>query len=340
MTNPPAPSPGGALTSWTVDPVAIAVAAVAAIAYLAAVRRLRGRGEPWPVGCSASFGLGLVVFVAVTLGWVGCYAHTLFWARTLQVTLLLIVIPVFLAFGRPLALARRSLPPVGARRLDAVWGSRPMAALANPILGPLGVPVLASLVVFTSLWETSLRHDAVCELLNVFLLVAGLLIALPVVGEGVDPSSLSVALALFVGFIELLLDAVPGIVLRVRGDLIAHSYYVGLHRPWGPSLLGDQRLGGAILWIVGEVIDLPFVGILFVRWIRADEREAARVDRELDRRASRTAAVREPDDELPAVRDVPWWEVDGSVFGERRASVFRRTAARGDAGGGRRSDPA
>jgi putative membrane protein len=114
----------------------------------------------------------------------------------------------------------------------------------------------------------------------------------------------------------------PGIVLRLRTDLIAPGYYLHLHRPWGPGPASDQRTGGAILWLVGEVIDLPFLAILVTRWIKTDEREAATIDRALDARASNEQSGLDP---TPTPeRDVPWWEIDATVFGERRGAAYRR----------------
>ena len=43
------------LTSWSPDPVALVVCTVAAVAYLAGVRRLTRRGRRWPVARSCSF---------------------------------------------------------------------------------------------------------------------------------------------------------------------------------------------------------------------------------------------------------------------------------------------
>jgi putative membrane protein len=341
------------LTAWTFDPLAIAGVVLLGAAYLAGVVRVRHAGGRWPAGRTLTFAIaGLGGLLAVTVGCIGRYAHTLFWARTLQVSVLLFVAPAFLALGRPLTLAAQALPPRVAGRLAAALRSGPARAGLNPMVGPLLLPVLCGLIFFTGIWEASLRHQFGYELLNAGLVVVGILVALPLAGEGADLPSTSIALVLLVGFVELLVDAIPGIVLRLRTSLIAPTYYPRPHGRWGPGPLADQRIGGAILWGIGEAIDLPFLALLVIRWIRADEREAARIDRELDA-ASRpgTAAgashvpVRVPaGDPLPAQtdaitagdldrmlepdRDVPWWEIDASVFGERRAAALERPSVR------------
>jgi putative copper resistance protein D len=42
-------------------------------------------------------------------------------------------------------------------------------------------------------------------------------------------------------------------------------------------------LAGGILWAGGELVSVAVLGVLLRQWIVASEREAARVDRELDR---------------------------------------------------------
>lgn len=336
------------LTSWTFDPLAIAGVTLLGAAYLAGILRIRHAGGRWPAGRTVTFGVaGLGGILAVTVGCVGRYAHTLFWARTLQVSVLLFVAPAFLALGRPLTLAAEALPPRAAGRLAAARRSRPARIALNPMVGPLLLPVLCGLMFFTGIWAASLRHQVGYELLNAALVVIGTMVALPLAGEGADLPSTSIALVLLVGFVELLVDAIPGIVLRLRTSLIAPTYYPRPHHGWGPGPLADQRIGGAILWGVGEAIDLPFLALLVIRWIRADEREAARIDRELDTisRQGTTGVPARPDaghavtadDTITAGdldrmlepdRDVPWWEVDASVFGERRAAALERPSAR------------
>lgn len=346
---PPALTWPSALDRWTLDPVILAGVALAVVAYLAGVARVRRAGGRWPLARTASFlgpGLGLVLVAAVW--WVGAYAKVLFWDFTTQVTILLIVAPVFLAFGRPLTLAAEmgGRPAAGVRRLR---GSRPFRLVAHPAFGPLLIPVVIFVLFFTGLLAATHRDAGVGEAVRVGLVLAGFVVALPLAGEGGPATtSLAIAAGLFLGFLELLLDAIPGILVRLRGDLLASGYYGAIHRPWGPSPLSDQRLGGAILWCVAEVVDLPFLALLVLRWIRVDAAEAARVDRELDAqtaqttqttRAARaavpapaglTARLAVPAQDGPAgaepERTRPWWEIDPDYLGSARAAQLRREA--------------
>jgi hypothetical protein len=77
-------------------------------------------------------------------------------------------------------------------------------------------------------------------------------------------------------------DAILGLAIMADQNLIAGSYYRALGRPWGPSLRADQVVGGGAIWLIGDLIGLPFLGVMLIQMMREDEREARAVDAELD----------------------------------------------------------
>jgi putative copper resistance protein D len=108
-----------------------------------------------------------------------------------------------------------------------------------------------------------------------------------------------VGAALAVGVVELLLDAVPGIVLRLETHLTVPWF--GVDRPaWAPGWLADQQSAGGVLWTVAEVLDLPFLVLTVLQWIRVERVEAQRVDAELDAAGAAGSAV-------------PWWTADPAL---------------------------
>jgi putative membrane protein len=320
---PPPLTAGTGLTSWQLEPAVLAVLVLAAAAYLYGLSRLHKRGQHWPLGRTLTFlVLGLGSLLLAGLGWIGVYAHVLMWVFTVQILVLLLVTPAFLALGRPFELMRAA-----AGRTDAPVG-RLVRTLDNPLLGPALIPVLTGMIFFTPLLDASLRHPVVGSLLRLGLVLAGLIFALPLIGGGVSRAPLAIAVATFVGFFELLADAIPGIALRLQPQPIS-GVFTGLQRGWGPSALADQHTAGSILWVVAEVVDLPFLALLVLQWIRADAREAALVDARLDAAAVAPGpgerAPSGPDDDPAAERGRvrPWWETDGSVFGAERAARYR-----------------
>lgn len=56
------------------------------------------------------------------------------------------------------------------------------------------------------------------------------------------------------------------------------------------------------MWVVAELLDLPFLLLVATRWIRVDAREASRIDAQLDEAERSTTPVGgEPG------QDRPWW---------------------------------
>jgi putative membrane protein len=112
----------------------------------------------------------------------------------------------------------------------------------------------------------------------------------------------------------LVLDAIPGIVLRLHRGLVSGYFDHRAMHPWSASNLHDQQTAGSILWVISEVIDLPFLLLVFRRWLRADARDAAEVDAILDaEHAARAGLDGPPDREDTGTADVPWWVSDPAM---------------------------
>jgi cytochrome c oxidase assembly factor CtaG len=110
--------------------------------------------------------------------------------------------------------------------------------------------------------------------------------------------------ALWISGAEVVGVAVLGLAVIAYQGLIAGTYYHALARPWGPSLATDQVLGGGTLWILGDIVGLPFLAAQLIQMIREDETEAVAIDAELDAR-----------DAGAADGGRPWWESDPRFVG-------------------------
>jgi hypothetical protein len=104
-------------------------------------------------------------------------------------------------------------------------------------------------------------------------------------------------------------------------NLIAAPYYHAVAYPWGPSLSTSQVLGGGTLWILGDIVGLPFFAAQLIQMIREDEAEAKVIDAELD---AKDAAVAAGQDVVagqgaaataPTAGAQPWWQSDPRFVG-------------------------
>jgi cytochrome c oxidase assembly factor CtaG len=322
---PPELTAARVLGEWTVDvPVLVAVLLAGGL-YLAGVRRVRGAGQPWPPLRMAAFYLGgLGVLVIATMSFLGVYQGVLFYIRSVQTILLLLVVPLFTALGRPLTLITAAAPRAG-RRLDAVVHSRMARILTFPAITTL-VLVLVPFVLYFSPWYAAgLRSGTVRELTYLALLAPGFVFFWMFLRVDPVPRAYPYLVGLWVSAGEVVGDAILGLAVLAGQSLIAGAYYHALARPWGPSLRSDQVIGGGALWVLGDIVGLPFLAAQFIQMIREDETDAAGVDAELDavEAAEAVAARADPADPGPAAGEPagnqPWWEND-----PRFADRFRR----------------
>jgi cytochrome c oxidase assembly factor CtaG len=314
---PPALTVTRALTQWTVDPWMLALILALGAAYLAGTRRVRACNTPWPVARPIWFcGLGLGFLVIATLSWVGVYQPVLFYARAVQTVLLVLVVPLFLALGRPVTLFAAVFPRAGAR-LEAVIRSRPARILTFPAITTFALIGVPFVMYFTSWYTWVFRSTTVRELTYVALMIPGLVFFWTLLRVDPVPKKYPYAVAMWITGAEVIGDAFFGIAVIADQNLLGAAYYHALARPWGPSLATDQVLGGGVLWILGDLVGLPFLAAQLIHMMREDESDAARIDAELDaQQAQREASLQAPaaahpapegpkDDEQPL-----WWESD------------------------------
>ncbi|NKR13631.1 MULTISPECIES: cytochrome c oxidase assembly protein [unclassified Paenarthrobacter] len=268
------------VSSWTLNVPAAAITATAAVLYGQGIRAATRRGVHWPWWRAATFYfLGLGSFAVLSFGFTGVYSHDLRWAFTLRITSYLFIVPLLIAAGQPLTLARAALGKQGQERLARVLGSRVARALSNTV-----VAALLGLAMFTLLLTPlfyPMRTDPWWDAaLTVLVPAAGLLMAVPIIEDGStkDVTSLIVVEFIYV-FIELVADAVPGVLMRISPQILdGATLPLTGHPSWLPDPLRDQQLAGDLLWFLAEVVDLPLIILMFVRFSRSDRREARSFD--------------------------------------------------------------
>jgi cytochrome c oxidase assembly factor CtaG len=267
------------LTEWTLDPWMLALVMVLGGCYLAGVRRVR---PAWPTARPIWFvGLGLGFLVIATMSWVGVYQPVLFYVRAVQTVLLVLVVPLFLALGRPITLASTVFPCAGARLKAGIRSpvSRVLTFPAITALALVGVPFV---MYFTS-WYTAVFHSTtVRELSYLALMAVGFVFFWTLLRVDPVPKEYSYGVSMWITGAEVVGDAFFGIAVIAYQGLIGGAYYEALGRPWGPSLRTDQVIGGGVLWILGDLVGLPFLAAQLIQFMREDESDAARIDAELD----------------------------------------------------------
>ena len=267
------------VTAWQIDWTALVITGAGAVLYGLGLRAAAAKGRRWPLWRTLAFYLlGLGSLLVLTCGFPGAYSAQLRWAFTLKSSLLLFVVPLLIGLGKPITLARAALPPGGIARLNAVLSHRLVRFLSNSMAAPLlGLALFSTFL--TPLFY-ALRANPLAEaLVTLAVPLLGLLMALPIIEEAdFQRSSAFITLEFVFVFIELLIDAVPGILLRLNGQVLDHVLAAGSQPAWFPDPLRDQQLAGDLLWFICEIVDLPLIILMFMRFARSDKREARGFD--------------------------------------------------------------
>jgi cytochrome c oxidase assembly factor CtaG len=193
------------------------------------------------------------------------------------------------------------------------------------------VLVVVPFVLYFSPWyAASMQNGAVRELTYLALLAPGFVFFWMFLRVDPVPRAYPYLVGLWVSAAEVVGDAILGLAVIADQSLIAGAYYHALARPWGPGLRSDQVIGGGVLWILGDIVGLPFVAAQLIQMIREDETEAVGVDAELDavEAAEAAAAAAAPDEPgaagaEPPAGSPPWWRTDPR-FADRFRSANRR----------------
>ena len=251
--------------------------------YLYGVIRLRRRGDRWPVQRTVAFlagGLGGVA--AVTVSGLAAYDTALVSTHMVQHMVLSMLAPIFLALGAPITLALRTLPRRPRRAVLVVLHSPPARVLAFPLVAFVIFVASPFVLYFTGLYELSLRSGFVHEWVHLHFVLAGCLFFWPLLGLDPLPGRWPYPGRLLLMLLMVPFHTVLGLTIMQSRVLLGGDWYPSLALPWADPA-ADQYLAGAILWAGGEVVTVAVLGVLVAQWIRASEREARRVDRELDR---------------------------------------------------------
>ena len=274
---------------WRFNLIFGTAAVVLAVLYVVGVRRLRRRGDAWPVGRTVGWLSGCAALLVGTSSGIGRYGPAMFSVHMGQHMILSMLVPILLVLGAPVTLALRALPAVGRSAppgprewLLAAVHSPPARFLTHPLVAlPLFVGSYYALY-FSDLFADALPQHAAHVFMNLHFLLTGLVFFWPLVGIDPAPRRLPPAARMGILFASVPFHAFFGVALMSSDTVIGDGFYRALALPWVSDPLRDQQLGGGLAWASGEIPLLLVVIVLLVQWSRYDERSARRDDRRAD----------------------------------------------------------
>jgi putative copper resistance protein D len=293
------------LTLWRPDTVVLAVGLGALALYFLGVVRLVRRGDRWPVGRSIALVCAVLLGAFVLTGGIATYAPAMFSAHMVQHMTLSMLVPILLALSAPITLALRAIPPAGRSggRGAREWillllHSRVAKILTHPVVALSLYIVTLYGFYFSPLFETAMRSHPAHLLMHLHFLLVGSLFFWPIIAVDPMPRKLPPLGRMLMLFASMPFHAFFGVIVMSSSSLIGGSWYAQLELPW-IDRLADQNLGGGIAWATAEIPSLIVFVVVFVQWLRSDERAAARADKhgaaDLAAYNERLAAIAEND---------------------------------------------
>ena len=284
------PTVARVLFDWRFDLIFGTAAIVMAVLYVLGVRRLRGRGDAWPMGRTLAWMCGCAALLFTTSSGLGRYMPAMFSMHMVAHMMLSMLVPILLVLGAPMTLALRALPtagrgePPGPREwLLAALHSRVSRFLTNPIVATVVFVAGFYGLYLGGVFDAAVSNHAAHVLMNVHFLLSGYLFYWVVIGIDPTPRQIPQLGKVAMVFASLPLHAFFGVVLMGMETVLGETFYRSLLLSWHTDLIGDQRLGGGIAWAAGEVPLVLVMIALLIQWRRSDQRTAKRLDRAADR---------------------------------------------------------
>jgi putative copper resistance protein D len=200
------------------------------------------------------------------------------------------VAPIAIILGAPITLALRTLPMSrdGSERglrghLQAALNSRTVSLVSHPIWAVAVFDASLFGLYFTDAFASLMRWHLGHTLMDLHFLAVGLLFFYVIVGIDPNPRRTPHLVRIVLLLVAMSLHAFFSVALMSMNSLIDGGYFAELQRPWSTDLLADQQTGGSLGWALGEVPIVLALIATFIQWVRADNREARRIDRAADR---------------------------------------------------------
>jgi len=245
--------------AWHLHPVLVPLLTAAGVGYLIALRAARRSGRRLPPAWRAvAYFAGLAALAVALLGPPDHFNGVLFWVHMVQHLLLMLVAAPLLVLGRPIWLALWALAPRTRRGiLRATLGSRPVRSSLSLLTHPLTVLFLynGSFIAWhlPSLYQAAVVNELVHELEHASFFGTALLFWQVLLDPRPWRPRLSTEAAVLLLFITWMASDLLCATVTLSSELL-YPIYAAQPRPWRLSPLGDQRLGGAIMWAAAGVL--------------------------------------------------------------------------------------
>lgn len=275
-------------TAWNLTPdITLGTLLVAGL-YSGGLWRLRHKMDRMRSWRHVSFFAGLAAVFLALQSPIDPIAERVFLVHQVQHLLLRMIGPMLLFLAAPQGVLIAGMPKTARRRLL-------IPVITNRLVGGLfaflSYPAIATALFIGVLyfWQIPRYHnlailnDNVHYLMHASILFTGLVFFWRVLDTRPAPQGTRYGVRLMMLWVMILSNIVIGSYLAFKGPVL-YSAYAQLGRLWNLSALGDELLGGALIWIPSSMMGVVAALIVVHMWGRHETKEEQRRSMMLRRR--------------------------------------------------------
>ncbi len=277
-----ASSIGDFLFAWSLSGPQFIVVAFLAITYLVGMLRLQIRSG-WQAVPLRKVMYGIagysILFFAVA-GPPEAFSGEMFFSHMMQHILIAMVASVLLLAATPMSAYLWAMPEgvragLGPALTEDGWLRKLNAALANPKFAlPAFVLTLWGWHI-PEAYALAVRNDLAHLGMHLSMFVTSVLFWWPIIGPPPVRSPLSDPQRI----IYLILVVTPTAVLAAiitLSNTVIYAPYIETPHHFSLTPAEDQRIGGLLMWIPGNIVYLATLTTLFLRWFAREDRQSRR----------------------------------------------------------------
>ena len=296
---PGTPTISRLLFEYEPDGLFLSLLVLSVALYIKGVIVLTKRGDKWPIGRTLAFAFGISAIDYAVNGGLGVYAQVAFSFHMIAHMVLATLAPIGIVLGAPITLALRTLP-IGRTQEErgvrgyalAILHSRYSRIITHPVSALLIFEASLFALYFTDLFNWLMSYHFGHFFMGLHFLLSGMLLFFVIIGVDPSPQKSPFILRIGILFVAISIHAFFSVALMSSSQLVDGGYFAEIARPWWPDFLADQKTGASIGWAMGEIPILMALIATFIQWIRADERDAVRIERN----STRARQSGEPDE--------------------------------------------
>jgi putative membrane protein len=141
--------------------------------------------------------------------------------------------------------------------------------LTHPVVAGLLFTITIAVWHTTEAYDLMMRDHDVHVLTHILFMITAVIMWWPVMSLSPEVPPLSLGLRmLYLFLVSIPMQIVAAII--TLADSVLYEWYAAAPRTWGLSPLDDQKLGGLLMWVPGNLYMFCAIGVVFFLWARQE----------------------------------------------------------------------